>query len=373
MKKIRFPLIKPYIESQELKEVARVLKSGWFTQGRYAKILEEKIKDYNRVKYAFLLNSATSGLIVCVRALNLNKKDKVIVPSFTFPATVNSIILAGATPIFCDIDLATFNISVEKIEKLITKDTKAIMVVHEFGLSADMAEILRIAQKHNLSLIEDAACSLGAEYNGRKVGIFGDFGIFSFHPRKVITCGEGGCVITNSGTLAKKIEIIRNHGEYNKKFVGIGYNFRLTDIQAAILLAQFKRIEKVILHRIKIALTYNKLLKPLEEKHLLKVPFSSKNYRHIYQSYVILLSEKIDRDKLKNILRQKGIETQFGAYCIPLLDFYRRNFHLPKNSFKNAYFAYKYTLTLPLYHTLDIKAQKFILEQLGKSIIKCAE
>jgi dTDP-4-amino-4,6-dideoxygalactose transaminase len=372
MKKSKYPLIVPYIGEKELKAVTKVLQSGWLTHGEYAEKLQRRIASYSKTRYAFILNSATSGLIAGLRALGLKKNDEVIVPSFTFPATANSVILAGAKPVFCDIGLDTFNIAPSKIEALISKRTKAIMPVHQFGLSVDMKKLLGIANRHSLSIIEDAACSLGAEYNGKKTGTLGNIGVFSFHPRKIITSGEGGCLITRSSKIAKKIEYLRNHGESNKKFIGCGYNFRLSDIQAAMLFFQFEKMEEMLKRRIKLALNYSRILKPLEDKKQLKIPACPIGFRHIYQSYVILLSEGINRDNVKRLLNAKGIETQFGTYSIPQLDYYRKNFKIPKESYRNSDYAYKHTLTLPLYHTLKYTEQEYIQKQLIGAIRKCA-
>ncbi len=373
MRKIKFPIIKPFITDDEVREVTKVLKSGWLTQGNYVRTLEKNIADFIGVKYAILLNSATTGLIAAVKALELSKNDEVIVPSFSFPATSNSVILGGAKPVFCDIDLETYNIAAEKISNFITRKTKAIMVVHEFGLSANMTEISAIAKKYNLSVIEDAACSFGSEYNKVKLGALGDIGVFSFHPRKVITSGEGGCVVTNSARFAKSIHLARSHGEYNHGFLGVGYNFRLSDIQAAVLLMQFKKINMLISQRIALAKHYTFLLRDMETQGLLKTPSVPSNYRHNFQSYVILLSRKIKRETLRSFLRSKGIESQIGTYCIPRLQYYRKNLVIPKEAYQNAFFAYSHTLTLPLYHTLTIKEQIFIVKTLKKSIKKCAE
>ena len=372
MRKIRFPLIKPYSDSEELKGVARVLKSGWLTQGRCVNMVEDKIKKYCNAKFAFLVNSATSGLVAAINALKLDKNDEVIVPSFSFPATANAVFLCGKKVVFCDIDPATFNIDPGKIEPLITKRTKAILLVHEFGLMAEMDKILKIAKKYNLAVIEDAACAFGSEFRHKKAGSFGDIGVFSFHPRKVITCGEGGCVITGSKDLAASIKAIRNHGELDGKFIEAGFNFRLSDIQGAILSAQFNRIEKMIAKRISLALRYNCLLRPLEERGFLRAPQAAKGYRHIYQSYVITLFRNINRYELRNRLKESGIETQIGTYCIPQLDFYRKNVRTKANSFKNASLAYKNSLTLPLYHDLKEKEQEFIIGRLTEVLRKCA-
>jgi len=365
---IKFPIIKPFITRDSEEEVLKVLRSGWLTQGRYVGILEERIKTYNKSRHAFLLNSATSGLIIAIKALELRQKDEVICLSFTFPATLNSVILGGATPTFCDIDLDTFNISAEKIESSITKNTKAIMPVSEFGLPADMKAILKIAHKHNLSVIEDAACAFGSKIHDKKIGSFGDIGVFSFHPRKIITSGEGGCVITDSGKLAKRLKFLRNQGLENNRFVSYGYNFRMSDIQAAVLLNQAVKIEDIIHRRISLAGNYNRLLKGFQDKELVKLPACPKNYRHTYQSYVILLSKKINRDRLSEVLRKKGIETKFGTYCVPALDFYRKNFKVSKDKYKNAYLAYKQSLTIPLYHTMGRVDQEFIANSITKAI-----
>ncbi len=372
MKIKKFPLVKPSIIARDIKEVGRVLRSGWFTQGRYVQKLERLIEDYNKIKHAFLLNSATSGLILSLKILNLNQKDEVIVPAFTFPATVNSVITSGAKPVFCDVDLKTFNISVENIAPLINHHTKAIIAVHQFGLSADIKNIEKICREHRLFLIEDAACSLGAEYKNRKTGTFGDMGIFSFHPRKIITSGEGGCIITKSDDFAKRISALRNHGEYNKRFIKAGFNFRMSDIQAALLFSQFKRLESIIAKRIKLALNYNRLLKPLAQECLLQLPLCPQNSRHTYQSYVLLLSQGIDRDRLIVLLKKEGIEVQIGTYCVPTLDYYRNNFSIPWCSYQNSFFTYKHSLTLPLYHDLRNSEQEFIVGKLRKLVKKCA-
>jgi dTDP-4-amino-4,6-dideoxygalactose transaminase len=367
---MKFSIIKPYITKKEEQQIIDVLKSGWLTQGRYVKAVEEKVKKYTKVKHAFLLNSATSGLVIAVKALGLKAKDEVICPSFTFPATSNAVILAGAKPVFCDIDLDTFNISVEQIEKVITKNTKAVMPVSEFGLPSDMHDICKISKRYHLHVIEDAACALGSKIKDKKIGSFGDMGIFSFHPRKIITSGEGGCLVTNSADIAKRTEYLRNHGDYDKRFVGCGYNFRMSDIQASVLSTQFERIENVIKRRIVLAHNYNRLLRPLEDTGVLKIPHCPVGSRHTYQSYVILLNRRVNRDRVKAILRQRGIETQFGTHCVPLLDYYKNNFRIPEESYKNAYLAYRHTLTLPLYHTLNAKGQEFIADNLKKAVLQ---
>ncbi len=372
MKTRKFPLVKPGLKIGRMGALKGVIESGWLTQGRVVSIVEEMLKSFNNAKHAILVNSAASGLIAAVRSLGLNKEDEVIVPSFTHPATVNAVILGGATPVFCDIDLNTFNISYERLAGMITKRTKAIMAVSEFGLPLDWDRLKRISRKYGLRIIEDAACSLGAEYNGRKAGASAYAGVFSFHPRKILTCGEGGCLITNSSAVADKVRHLRDHGQKNGSFDDCGYNFRLSDVHAAVLLPQMKNIETTIKKRRKLASNYDALLQCLESSGSLRRPISPKGSKHVYQSYVVLLSDRVDRDKVKDILKKKDIETQIGTYCVPKLKFFNSSFKAPESSWKNAYHAYKKTLTLPLYGNLGTVDQKFIVGQLEKAILKCA-
>ncbi len=369
MKKIKYPIIKPYITKRSEGRISEVIKSRWLTQGKYVKECENEIKKYTGSKHAFMMNSATSGLIAAVIALRLNKKDEVICPSFTFPATANAIVLGGATPVFCDIDLNSFNMSPANLQKVITKKTRAIMVVSEFGMPADMISIKRIANKHGLKIIEDSACALGSSIGKKRIGTFGEIGVFSFHPRKIITSGEGGCVVTDSDSLALKLESLRNHGISKGKFLRCGFNFRMSDIQAALIYDQILNFENIVSRRIRLAENYSRLLKKLEEEGYLKRPVCCDKYKHTYQSYVILLNKKINRDKIKKLLAGEGIEAQFGTYCVPLIDFYKKNFKIPEKSFRNAKIAYQSTLALPLYHELKEKDQKYIVNCLSKIIL----
>jgi len=371
MKKIKYPITRPYITKRTEYRISEVIKSGWLTQGKYVQECENKIKKYTGSRHAFMVNSATSGLIAAVMSLGLNKKDEVICPSFTFPATANAIVLSGAIPVFCDIDLNSFNISVKKIEKIINRRTKAIMPVSEFGLPVDMPSIIKITKKYRLRIVEDSACALGSSIEKKKIGAFGDMGVFSFHPRKIITSGEGGCVITNNRYLASRIEELRNHGIRKGKFLECGFNFRMSDIQGAVIYDQILNFGNILSKRINLAENYNGLLQPLEKKGYLKIPSCPKEYRHSYQSYVILLRQEIDRDKVKNLLANKGIETQFGTYCVPMINFYRKNFNIKKDCYTNSYIAYRKTLVLPLYHKLKQEDQEYIVDSL-KSILKIA-
>jgi perosamine synthetase len=236
------PLMVPDIQQQDIDAVVSVLKTGMLVQGKKVEELENNVAKYLGVRHVIAASSGTATLHLALLASGIGTGDEVIVPAFSFIATANAIELVGATPIFVDIDLDTFNININLIEQAISSRTKAILPVHEFGLSCDISEICELAKRYNLSVIEDAACALGAKENGRFTGTTGDVGSFSFHPRKAITSGEGGILTTNDDEMARKLRILRNHGIENKdgktEFVAAGLNYRLTDFQAALVNSQ---------------------------------------------------------------------------------------------------------------------------------------
>ena len=262
----------PFLDKEESLMVKEVLAShrlsGFvaaagdsFLGGPYVKKLEELIKSYFNTRFAITVNSATAGLHCALAALNLKSEDEVIVPPYTMSATASAVLMAGATPIFADICDDDFCINPAEIEKLITRRTKAIMVVHLFGCPARMNEIKKVAQKHDLVIIEDCAQAPGAMYKNKLVGTIGDAGIFSFNQHKTITTGEGGFIITDNEKLALKMQLIRNHGEAVVEGMGLddsfahifGYNYRMTELEAAVGTAQFPRLDRLNSHRIRLA------------------------------------------------------------------------------------------------------------------------
>lgn len=355
LQKNKIPLMAPDIQDQDIEAVVAVLKSGMLVQGENVKKLEDSIADYLDVKHAVAVSNGTASLHLALIALGVGPGDEVIVPALSFMATANVVELVGATSIFVDIDEETFNINVEQIEEKITSKTKAIIPVHEFGLACDIEGVMKIAGKYDLHVIEDAACALGAKSNNRFVGTFGEVGSFSFHPRKAITGGEGGLIVTNNDELAKRFRILRNHGisvEANRmEFVEAGYNYRLTDIQAALILSQFQRLDKILLAKEKLANIYLDLLSGISFIHL---PKASKDKRHTWQSFHITIQETVSRDLLINNLRDKGIGTNYGAQCIPFQSYYKEKYKLNcELLFPNAMNAYKCGLVLPLFERLS--------------------
>ena len=311
MKKI--PLCLPAIGNEEIRAVEEVLKSGWMAHGQKNHEFEDLFKEYIGVKHAITMNSCTSALYLAIKAMEIT--GEVITPSFTFVATLNAIILAGATPVMVDIERETRNISPNSIEEAITEKTEAIMVVHYAGLPADMPAIIEIANKHNLRIIEDSAECLGGSYNGIKAGAYG-VGCFSFFPTKNITTGEGGMLTTNDDTLAANIKSLCAHGidsttfareKADKPWVRIasmyGYNFRLSNVLAAIGVEQMKKVDLLLTKRKDIAERYIRNLQHLGTISFQDIP---EGFINSWQMFTILVDPAI-RDNLLKYLNKKGV------------------------------------------------------------------
>ena len=298
-KNTNIPIAKTFLTKNEINSVVKPLNSGWLVQGQYVHEFEKKFSKYTESKYSIAVTSCTSALHLSLAALGFKANDEAIVPAFTWVSTANAVEYLNGKVKFCDIDLDTFNIDTNKIEKLITKNTKAILPVHLFGLPANMIEIKRIAKKHKLIVVEDAACSLGSFYRKMHTGTIGDTGCFSFHPRKSITTGEGGIITTNNARLAKKLRILRDHGAEmsdlqrhlgSKPYllsdhVELGFNYRMTDIQGILGSMQMNRVKKIINERRSLAKYY---IENLNELNWLKLPNDQENSIHSYQSFPCL-------------------------------------------------------------------------------------
>ncbi len=356
------PLMVPDITEDDISAAAEVLRSGMLVQGEKVQKLEEAIAEYLGVKHAVAVSSGTASLHIALLALGIGYGDEVIVPAFSFMATANVVEIVGARPVFVDIDIRTFNIDTKLIEEAITARTRAIMPVHEFGLACDIEEVCRIAKNHGLYVIEDAACALGATENGKYAGTFGDIGSYSFHPRKAITSGEGGMLVTEDNALAEKFRALRNHGiSYSKgkmEFTEAGLNYRMTDFQAAFLFSQFKRFDASLEAKRRLADQYMSDLSNIDK---IKLPFVPNGKEHTWQSFHILVDA--DRDGCIDHLKSKGIGANLGAQCMPCQDYYHNKYGLDcRVSFPNAQIAFERGMVIPLYPRLSSSEVKFICE-----------
>lgn len=301
----------PILGDDEIEAVKDVLRSGMLTQGPKVEEFEEAFASFIGTKYAIAVSSGTAALHAALLAAGVGEGYEVITASFSFIATANTILFCGAKPSFVDIDENTFNINPDMIEQKITPRTKVLLVVHLFGQPCEMDRITQICQRHGLTLIEDACQAHGAEYRGKKVGSFG-IGCFSFYPTKNMTTGEGGMITTNSEPIAKRTRMIREHGQHKRYFHEIlGYNYRMTDIAAALGLCQLKKLDEFNRKRIENAQCLSKEISKIKG---LIPPFVAPNVKHVFHQFTIKVTEDfgISRDELKERLKHRGIAT--GVY-----------------------------------------------------------
>jgi perosamine synthetase len=340
----------PWLDDTEAEAVRAVLSTGYLTQGPVAAQFEQRIADYVGAERAIATSSCTTALHLALAGLGVGPGDEVIVPDFTFPATANVVVQCGAAPVLVDIDPQTFNAPPEAIERAITERTRAIMVVHAFGQCAQMDEIVRIGRQAGIPVIEDAACALGATVGGRQAGALADVACFSFHPRKVITTGEGGMITTNDQALADRMRLLSTHGgrrgEFFIEFDEAGYNYRLSDVNAAIGLAQMDKLDSILEQRRSLAAAYTASLSSVDG---VQPPVTAEGCEHTFQSYVVMLDDGIDRDEVIRRMRAAGVETTLGTYALHREPYFTRTLGIDDASLPNAAQAYAQTLTLPLY------------------------
>jgi len=382
---MNIPIARTELLEDEINSVLKPLKSGWLVQGPQVKSFEDKWCDFTSAPHSLAVTSCTTGMHLAVAALDLGPGDEVIVPAFTWISTANVIEHQGATPVFCDIDLETFNIDVTQIASLITDKTVGIMPVHLFGLSADMDPIMAIAKKFGLWVVEDAACGFGATYGGQHVGHFGNAGAFSFHPRKAITTGEGGMVTTTDDALSSKIQQLRDHGATLSDLqrhlgpkpylladhIYAGYNQRMTDIQAALGNAQMDRAQEIVNERRAIASRFDAAFSGLE---WLRTPFVDDRYGHGYQSYPCMFRPmdiklgtindiNVARNSWMEHLQSQGISTRPATHSVHMLSFYSQKYSIKAEDFPNAYAANHCSISLPLFHGMTDSEQLYVIDK----------
>ena len=375
-------LTEPSFDETEIEMLRSCLASKWVTQGPLTDRFENLIAERHRVKHVMACTSCTAALHLAALALKLGPGDEVIVPAFTWVTSAHSAEYVGATPVFVDIDLTTFNIDTDALDAAITPRTRAIVAVHLFGLAAPMDEINAIAKKHNIAVIEDAACAIGTTYKGNPVGGIGDVGCFSFHPRKAVTTGEGGAVTSNRDDIAAMVRSQRNHGATGlpdpgleahgpwtmATFNNLGFNLRLSDIQAAVGVAQMAKLDRLLAERRRLGRRYSELLAAMNS---IAKPTGGDTEGHAYQSYVIRILEggRKHRNDVMAALAEKQIQTRPGTHAVHRLGYYKNKYGLRSEQFPNAALAEDTTITLPIFPGMTEDDQQKVVEVINQVCI----
>lgn len=372
---IKIPLSRPDITAAEKRAVLRVLETPTLSLGPKLKEFEEKMARFAQRRYAVGVNSGTSALHLIVRSLGIGKEDEVITTPFSFIASANCILYEEAEPVFADIEEESFNIDPKEIVKKITKKTKAILTVDVFGYPAQWNEILRIAKKYKLKVIEDSAEAIGAEYKEKRCGGFGDASMFSFYPNKQITTGEGGVVLTDDKKIAELCRSMANQGREAKKgkwleHVRLGYNYRLSEMQAVLGIAQMTRVREILQKRKRAAQLYNKKLKDVKG---IELPLESTEAERSWFVYVIKLSRKYSkaqRDKIVRFMAKKGIQCGIYFTSIHLQPFYKKEFGYKKGDFPLTESVSSRTIALPFFSNITEKEINIVVRQFKEALVK---
>lgn len=362
MMKYKYPLIKPEVGEEELKEIQKVLESGWLTQGPVVEEFERKVADYVRARYAVAVTSCTTALYLSIKALEM--ESEIIVPDFTFPATGNSVLEAGADLVLADVNEKDYGLNFHLIKENISERVSGLIAVHPFGYPLDLKPLMELSKEKKIYVIEDAATALGSIRDNKYAGNMGHIGCYSFHPRKLLTTGEGGMIVLNDEKIYEKLLMLRNHGiDKHGKFLTSSLNFRMPDILAAIGISQLKKLEVTINKRRKLASIYNRIIRDtLPQLRLIE---EEDNCRCTYQSYVIRLPEKFayyQSDIIEKLKKKYGIETQIGTYALHLEPAFMKCKRI--GSLKIAENLKKTTLTLPLYNELEYSDIEYIVNSL---------
>ncbi len=350
------PQIQPWIDNAELEELAKVIKSTYISENEATKEFESLLQQITGAKYVIAYANGTLGLAASLMVLGIGQGDEVIVPDLTFIATANAVILAGATPVICDINESGWQMSPASLRSKITSKTKAVIPVHLYGQSAKMDEIISIAKDHKIFVIEDAAESIGTTYNGKHVGTIGDIGMISFYANKIITSAEGAVMLTNDEKLAKELYKMKNHGREKKGIFiheSIGFNFSFSDINAAVGIAQLKKLSKILTRK-----------KEINDKYLAELKSIVKFYEHPPETSPVYWFTNIeipDAGKLEKFLRENGIGSRRYFYPLHLQPCYKGKFG---TDFPNATKAYETGLSLPSSYSLTDEQQSYVISKI---------
>lgn len=374
------PITRPFFDDNEIEVLKECLSSGWVTQGPMTERFEGLFREEHPCGYAVSVSSCTAALHIALLALGLHAGDEVIVPAFTWITSASCVEYVGADVRFVDVEKETMNIDPAKIEAAITPRTKAIIAVHLFGCPAKMDEIMEIAGKHDLYVVEDCACAIGTTYKGKKVGTIGDIGCFSFHPRKAITTGEGGMCSTNKKELYHRMLQFKNHGAnpvrkgkdagkpyYMGIYDEVGYNLRLSDIQAAVGVAQFGKLNLLLKDRKRCADYY---VEKLGECSQFILPVVGQEFGHTYQSFVVLLKsgDRETRNRIMEEMQRCEIQSRPGTVAITRTAFNKGKYMLSDGDYPVAEFCEDASFTLPIYPFMTQEDQDRVIQIVKTSI-----
>lgn len=381
---MKIPIARTALTEVEVQSVLEPLRSGWLVQGPKVREFEEAWSAFTGARHSIAVTNCTAALELTLVALGVGPGDEVIVPAFTWVATANVVEHLGAKVVFCDIDLHTFNLDVNRLSDLATPHTRAIVPVHLFGLAADMDAVNDFARPSGIRVIEDAACGFGSRVAGAHVGTLGDAGCFSFHPRKAITTGEGGMITTQDDGLAERLRRLRDHGAAIsdlQRHMGArpylladhpdaGYNQRMTDLQGALGAAQMSRAAGIISERQMIARRFDQAFAGLP---WLRTPQCPEGYEHGYQSYPCLFQpEPLNAASISRVnaarnawmdrLQQAGVSTRPATHAVHMLEFYRTKYGVRPEDFPNAWAANDCSISLPLFHGMTDAEQTYVVD-----------
>lgn len=370
---MKIPLSSPDISSNEIDAVVKVLKTPMLSLGPRVKEFETKFAKFIGVKHAAAVNSGTSGLHLCVRALGISDGDEVITTPFSFIASSNCMLFERAKPVFVDIREDTLNIDEDKIEEKITKKTKAILPVHVFGRPVNMVKINKIARKYKLKVIEDACEAIGAQIGSKRVGSMSSCAVFAFYPNKQMTTGEGGMVVTNDDAIAFKIKSMRNQGRDSMEWLAhnrLGFNYRLSDINCSLGIVQLERIEKLLRKRSKVVEMYTRQLEEIKGIEL--PPQYVEGMKLSWFVYVIRLKEPYNkkRDKIIQLLKEDGIGCNSYFPPIHLQPFYVKQFGYKKGDFLITEKVAASTIALPFFNNITREQIAYVAKSLNKNFLK---
>lgn len=364
----RVPLSEPYIDEEDMHSIERALREKRLSQGKYVEKFEKEFAKYVGVKHAIAVSNGTAALHLAVAAIGVGPSDEVLVPSFSFIATANCVLYQGAKPVFIDIDPLTYNINPSNMGKKVNKRSKAIIPVHYAGQPCDMDVINEVATGFKLYVIEDAAEAHGALYKGRKVGSLGHIGCFSFYPNKNMTTGEGGMVTTDDDQIAEKVRLMRSHGQDHRyHHIVLGYNYRMTDIQAALGLTQLKRLDWIIKRKAKAAEYYAEHLSELANGKV-GSPHVAPYATHTYMLYPVRFQSKCERDLTSRRFAESGVEASIHFPPIHLQPLYRRLFDYSEGYLPITEKVAETILSLPLYPHITQEDQDYVLKIIQETL-----